>query len=168
MRTTTLLFCLMACLSAMAEKSRKDVPLAPLPEAVVQAKKVFVTNRGGSDLAFDRFYADVKDWGRWELVGSPDAADLIMELAYRVENEGTRVWSATNSSTGATQVFSAQLLDPQLVLTIFDGKSKVSLWSAVDHRRLARREKNRDKETINSADRLVEQLRKRLLSSVAN
>lgn len=162
MRWIALMTCLFACVVSVAQKSRRDVPLAPLPEAIIGAKKVFLANGGGSGLAFDRFYADVKEWGRWELVGSPEGADLIVELAYRVDNGGTRVWSASNAETGTTQVFSAQILDPHCVLTIYDGKSKTSLWATVDHARLARREKNREKELINSADRLVDQLKARL------
>lgn len=79
-----------------------------------------------------------------------------------MERGGTRVWSSTNTYDGTTQVHSAQIVDPELTLTIFDAKTKNSLWSEVDHRRLARREKNREKEIINSADRLVEDLKARV------
>jgi 5-formyltetrahydrofolate cyclo-ligase len=48
------------------------------------------------------------------------------------------------------------------VLTIFDPTSKEALWSTVEHRRLARREKNREKETINAAQKLVNNLKARL------
>jgi len=58
-------------------------------------------------------------------------------------------------------VYSRQIIDPQLILTIYDAKSKNSLWSTIDHRRLARLQKNREKEMINSAERLVEELRSR-------
>ena len=92
-------------------------------------------------------------------MGSPEEADLIIELAYRVERGGTRVWSSTNTYDGTTHVHSAQIVDPQLVLTIYDARTKNSLWETVDHRRFARSEKNREKETINSAERLVEELR---------
>lgn len=104
----------------------------------------------------------MKQWGKYEIIGSPEEADLIIELAYRVEHGGTRVWSSSNTYDGTTQVHSAQTVDPQLTLTIFDAKTKNSLWSEVDHRRLARREKNREKETINSAHRLVEDLKTRI------
>jgi hypothetical protein len=147
---------------AIAGKNRKDVPPAPLPAVIVNARKVFLTNGGGSDLAYDAFYSEMKRWGKYQLVGSPDEADLIVELAYRVEHGGTRVWSSTNSYDGTTQVHSAQIVDPQLVVTIYDAKSKNSLWSTIDHRRLARRQKNREKETINSAERLVEELKTRV------
>jgi len=93
---------------------------------------------------------------------SPDDADLIVEIAYHVEHNGTRVWSTNNTYNGTTQVHSTQIVDPQLVLTIYDAKTKNSLWETIDHRRLARREKNREKETINSAERLVEELKTRI------
>jgi hypothetical protein len=146
----------------MGAQRRKDVPAAPLPAIIVDAKKIFLSNGGGSDLAFDTFYSEMRKWGKYEIVGSPEAADLIVDLAYRTEYGGTRVWSSTNTYNGATQVHSAQITDPQLVLTIFDARSKNSLWASVDHRRLARRQKNREKETINSAVRLVENLKSRV------
>lgn len=157
----TILILLLFAGSAFA-KHRKDIPEAPLPAAIGNAKRVFLTNGGGSDLAYDAFYADMKEWGKYEIVGSPEAADLIIELSYHVENDGTRVWSATNSYTGKTHVYSVEDLDPQVFLKIYDAKTKTALWSAVDHSRPARREKNEEKETIKSADRLVEQLKTRV------
>ncbi|MDP9158749.1 MAG: PEGA domain-containing protein [Acidobacteriota bacterium] len=148
--------------SAASGKNRQDVPSAPLPAIVINASKIFLTNGGGSNLAYDSFYSEMKQWGRYEIVGSPQEADLIIELAYRVEQNGTRVWSSTNPYYGTTQVHSAQIEDPQLALTIYDAKTKNSLWSEVDHRRLARREKNREKEIINSAARLVQDLKARV------
>jgi hypothetical protein len=141
---------------------RKDVPMAPLPSKIVAAKKVFLANGGGNDLAYDALYGAVKDWPRFEIVDSPPAADIIIEIRYVTEDHGTRVWSTTNASTGATNVHSRQIVDPQLVLTIFDPISKESLWSTVEHRRLARLEKNREKETINAAEKLVSNLKARL------
>jgi len=162
MRRIVIGLCVCISLNAFGAKHRKDIPAAPLPTVVVNAKKIFLTNGGGSNLAYDAFYSDMKQWARYEIVGSPDEADLIVELAYRVDRGGTRVWSSTNSYDGTTQVHSAQILDPQVTLTIYDAKTKNSLWSEVDHRRLARREKNREKETINSAERLVEDLKIRV------
>jgi hypothetical protein len=143
-------------------KRRKDVQPAPLPSVVVNANKIFLTNGGGSNLAYDSFYAQMKDWGKYQIVGSPDEADLIIELAYRVEQGGTRIWSSTNTYDNTTAIHSAQIVDPQLILTIYDAKSKQSLWAAVDHRRLARMQKNREKETIKSAERLVAELKNRV------
>jgi hypothetical protein len=151
---------LLAPYSAQA-KNKKHVPIAPLPAVIANAKKVFLSNGGGSNLAYDAFYAEMKAWGKYQIVGSPDDADLIVELAYQVERAGTRVWSTTNVYNNTTQVHSAQIVDPQLVLTIYDAKTKTLLWSETDHRRLAKRKKNREKETAKSAERLVADLKAR-------
>jgi hypothetical protein len=147
---------------AFGAKSRKEVPLAPLPAKIVTAKKVYIANGGGSDLAYDALYAAVKHWPRYEIVDASDAADIIMEISYITEDHGTRIWSTTDTSTGATNVHSRRVVDPQLVLTILDPTSKEALWSTVEHRRLARFEKNREKETINAAQKLIDNLKDRL------
>ncbi len=146
-----------------APKDKKKVPLAPLPAVIVNAKKIFLSNGGGSNLAYDAFYSSkMKEWGKYEIVGSLEEAELIVELSYRVEDKGTRIWSSTNTYGNTTDVHSARIIDPQLILTIYDARTKNSLWSETDHRRLARRQKNREKETVNSAERLVEDLKTRV------
>jgi hypothetical protein len=161
MRKMTFVLGFLLLIPALQAKTRKDIPPAPLPEVIVTAHKVFLSNGGGSDLAYDAFYSEMKNWGKYQIVGSPDDAELIVELSYRVEDMGTRVWSSVNTYDNTTQVHSRQLIDPKLILTIYDAKTKNSLWSTVDHRRLARMEKNREKEMINSAERLVAELRSR-------
>ena len=165
MRKLIFVISFLLLIPALQAKTRKDVPPAPLPEAIVTAHNVFLSNGGGSDLAYDAFYSEMKKWGKYQIVGSPDAAELIVELSYQVEDMGTRVWSSVNTYNNTTQVHSSQLIDPKLILTIYDARTKNSLWSTVDHRRLARMEKNREKEMINSAERLVEELRLRSGSS---
>src|SRR5580698_7067299 len=161
MRRLAAVLCLLSFVLTLSAKTRKDIPPAPLPTAILSAHKIFLSNRGGSDLAYDAFYQAMKNWGKYQIVGSPDDADLIVELSYEVLQEGTRVWSTTNTYNNTTQVHSRQIIDPQLILTIYDARTKDSLWSTIDHRRLATLEKNREKEMINSAERLVEELRSR-------
>jgi hypothetical protein len=57
------------------------------------------------------------------------------------------------------------MTDPQLQVNIYDAKTKDLLWSVTDHRRLARLEKNREKESVNSADRLAAGLKERVEAS---
>ena len=169
-RIIALLFAAMLAAPSLTAKKNKEVPPAPLPSAIVNAKTVFLTNAGGSNLAYDEFYSQMKQWGKFQIVGAPDGADLIIDLSYHVENGGTRVWSSPTSTYDygsgewhtQQQTHSAQIVDPQLEMKVYDGKTKSLLWSAVDHRQLARKQKNRDKETVNSADRLLVQLKTRI------
>jgi hypothetical protein len=146
---------------------KKIVPEAPLPDAIRNAKTAFITNGGGngSPLAFDEFYSDMKQWGRFQAAPSPDQADVIIQLRYVIEDKGQHVGTAYNSYTGQTSVYTRDVTDPQLVLSIFDARTNALLWSTTDHRRLARFEKNREKETINSADRLVDDLKSRIAAT---
>jgi hypothetical protein len=70
----------------------------------VNAKKVFLSNGGGSNLAYDAFYSEMKTWSKYEIVGSPEEADLIVELAYRVERGGTRVWRPTETGSSRSTI----------------------------------------------------------------
>jgi hypothetical protein len=163
-----ILLCVFIAFECPASKHRKDIPQAPLPAAITGAKSAFLVNGGGNgnELAFDAFYAAFKQWGQYQLVGKPSDAQIIVELDYRIVDEGTRVWSTTDANDNSTEVHSTRITDPQLVLTISDARTKELLWSTTDHRRLARFEKNREKETVNSAERLVEDLKQRYQASL--
>jgi 5-formyltetrahydrofolate cyclo-ligase len=145
---------------ACAKDKKKDVTVAPLPAVIVNAKKVFLSNGGGSNLAYDAFYSKMKEWSKYKIVGSPEESDLIVELSYRAE-DSTRVWNSTNTYYITTQDYSKQIIDPHLILTVFDAKMKNSLWSETDHRGFAKREKNRETE-VNSAQHLVDELKTRV------
>ncbi len=153
-------FVLIASLPAFARKHKLPPP-APLPSQVTEAKTVFLVNGGGSDLAFDAFYQEFKAWGKYQLVGSPEKADLVITLEYDVQKNGTSEVPVYNSYTRQTTYYSRENVDPQLRMSISDAKTKAELWSAVDHRRLARLESNREKETVKSAVRLVDDLKER-------
>jgi hypothetical protein len=146
-------------------KDRKSIPVAPLPSPMLFGKTAFISNGGGEQLAYDSFYAAMKEWGRYEILDSPEKADLIFEISYGVADKGTHVWSVRNPSTGSTQVYSAEMIDPEIHLSVFDGKTHTLLWSALEHRELARREKNREKNMIKAAEAIVTDLTTREKSS---
>jgi hypothetical protein len=65
-----------------------DPPAAPVPLQVLTAQKVFLSSGdntaifGVPNLTYDEFYAYLKSWGRFELVATPVAADLILNLRF--------------------------------------------------------------------------------------
>src|SRR6266550_1286663 len=81
------------CDQLCGAQQSKQTPPAPVPPLILQAKKVFIANGGGDESLFDsprysggpdrlynEFYAAMKSWGRYELVGSPAEADLVIEI----------------------------------------------------------------------------------------
>jgi hypothetical protein len=162
------LFALVA--PAQDKMTRKNIPGAPLPAAVANAKKVFLLNgqttaqyltKNGNALAFDTLYADVKSWGKYELVDSPKDADIVIELQYRPYSEGARSFGVYNPSTHTVQTRSVEEIGADFALVLYEVKSKEQLWSVSDSCGVARRVKNQQKEVIKSIGRLVEALKAR-------
>jgi hypothetical protein len=162
---------LLAFTAGFSGDKKKDskAPSAPLPKPIVTAKTAFLVKgpgsdpylKGGGDLAFDTFYADMKAWGKYQIVDTPDQADIVFELSYSSRQVGTSVWSSTNTYTGATQVYSSPDMDPRVSLNVYDRKTGFVLWSAAEARDTARRRKNREKNLIKAVHDMVSNLRMR-------
>jgi hypothetical protein len=157
-------FILLAVL-AVAAQDKKDLQKAPLPTAVLTAKKAFIskgvgatafTVEGGFDLAFDAFYSDMKSWGRYAITGKPEDADLLMQVSYTAANGGTHVYSTQ------TNVYSSQILSLQLTLVVYDSHTRTELWSTSVAPGLARRKKNQEKEMIKAGEKLAANLKERV------
>jgi hypothetical protein len=136
--------------SLLAAQQPSQTPPAPVPAQILTAKKVFVANggvdqpgtyfSGGPDRAYKDFYAALKTWGRYELVGAPSDADLLFEigLSGRVE-------------TGATVSY----LDARFRLAIRDAKTNAALWTLHEQVEEAARQGNRDKNFDQALARIV-------------
>jgi hypothetical protein len=81
--------------TTLQAQDHRAVTPAPVPTQIVTAKKVFISNLGSDalatpdfkrlgqlDLPYQRFYSEMKGWGRYELVTSPAEADLVFEVHF--------------------------------------------------------------------------------------
>jgi non-ribosomal peptide synthetase component F len=104
--------------SPMLMAQQQPMPSAPIPAQILAAKRVFISNGGDDDwtiphqihvptLTYNQFYADIKSWGKYELVPSPADADVVFEIRSYDSRE-------------------ARL---QVHLSILDPKTHVTLWS---------------------------------------
>jgi hypothetical protein len=104
-----------------------DPPSAPVPTQILSGKKVFISNASGQgaapsgvpDLTYNEFYADIKNWGRYEIVSAPADADLVFEIRFTSQIGTTTVMSGTG---GSGQDF-------QFRLVILDPKTRTVLWA---------------------------------------
>jgi hypothetical protein len=119
------LFCIVVSGSLSVAAQHQDS--APIPNQIVTAKRVFIANAGldsKSTVAFRKagdpnrpynaFYADMKKWGRYEVVPSLSEADLVLELRFTAPLSGCQ----ESDSYG-----------PQLNLKILDAKTHFVLWA---------------------------------------
>jgi hypothetical protein len=71
---------------------------APVPAQILTARKVFISNAGANGNAFgilqragdidqpyNQFYAAMKSWGRFEIVGAPSDAELVFEIRFNIQ-----------------------------------------------------------------------------------
>lgn len=141
---------------------KRAVVQAPLPAEVLHAKKVFLLKGEGLDAALDDVYAALKDWGRFEIVDSPDKAELVFQISLIIHDSGPIVTSNTNFYTGKTTNSTDRVITADLNLVILSSPSKAVLWQTTVHPRGAFRQKTADKNLMDSASQLVKGLRERI------
>jgi hypothetical protein len=138
--------------SGLQAAQTKPAPPAPVPVQIVAAKRVFIANAGGDELApdgpsfsgepsraYDQFYAAMKGWGRFEIVDSPAQADLLLEIRQEVRAE--------HIPDG-----------PLFQLTIRDPRTNALLWAFHIHGQFAMGQSNSDRNFDQTVARLVSHL----------
>jgi hypothetical protein len=141
------------------EQQAPAIRVAPVPTQVVTAKKVFISNAGvdatspihfkrarGPNEPYEQFYVAMKHSGRYELVGAPADADLVLQLRF------------------SAPLNSCETYQPQLLLEILDTKTHFLLWTFteavkdVGRHPLFEVNANWDKNLKEGIDNLVEDL----------
>jgi len=99
---------------------------APIPTQIAAAHKVFVANLGADDnfpidstQTYKTFYTGLEAWGHYQLVTTPDQADLVFQL--RDINPLTNVSGDRNGVYSTTS--------PAFQLTIIDPRNNIALWT---------------------------------------
>ena len=104
---------------------------APVPPAILAAKKIFVSNAGGDSGLFpspfsgdpsrgyNQFYAGLKANGQYQLVDDPSQADLVLELQLTAPN-GPSNGSKVNGSSNPVPMFR---------LAVYDRQTHYTLWA---------------------------------------
>ena len=149
--------------SALEAQPPNEVAHAPVPEQILKAKKVFISNlgddcnprgaiifSGGPDRAYDQFYAEIKSWGRYDLEATPAGSDLVFEIRFHCPTAAIDVIKGSSVGPG---------YDPQLMVAILDPKMHVTLWALYEHVRAALLQANRDKNFDQAIVRLVDDIR---------
>jgi hypothetical protein len=149
----------LSLLSSFTAAQTKQIPPAPIPTQISTAKKIFIANGGGDDpgiyealfnrdvdRAYNQFYGAMKSVDRYELVGSPAEADLLLEIRFLVLPSGTNV--SKGDTFGPTY-------DPQFRLEIRDPKSNALLWGFTEHMEWAILQGNRNKNFDQASARIA-------------
>jgi hypothetical protein len=98
----------------------------PVPTQIAAAHAIFVVNNGAdanfpisAEDAYNRVYSALQAWGHFQLVTSPDQADLVFQL-----RDIAPITGVYGDRTGAYAINS-----PAFQLAIKDPKTNVTLWT---------------------------------------
>lgn len=176
MKATTffvaLTICAIATAPMMAQQSKGALP-APLPSQIVTGRKVFISNAGGDshnlydggpDRLYNQFYSAIKNWGRYEFVGSPAEADLVFEIGFA----NPFVGESGYGGGGQTSFSGRGVTDPRFRLVILDPGTRVTLWVFTRHIEPAMLQGNRDKNFDLAVNFLVNNLQNVVAPPVAS
>jgi hypothetical protein len=150
-RTIRIVLCtaLLPAVMALAQQVA-PAPAAPVPQAILDAKKIFVSNAGAdsglfpspftgdTNRGYNQLYAGLKANGQYELVGDPAAAELVLELQLSAPAGSTRELTS-NKVNGASDPV------PMFRLTVYDRKTHYVLWAFSQSIEIAYLQKTHDR-----------------------
>ena len=149
---------MMANLSAQTVATPPNYDLSkdgPIPAELAHPGSIFVANgssdiarfsytfTGDSSRAYAEFYNALKATGRYQLVGQPDQADLVVE----VKTSSRSMFGYNGGDNSASQ--------PCLRVTVTDRRTDVAIWSMIQPIDFAFFHKNRDKAFERAMRRIV-------------
>lgn len=113
----------------LASQASPNAPSpAPFPAPILSAKKVFIANApgdnlpdslGGPDRLYNDFYVATKNWGRYEVVSTPQDADIVLAISFTSSLSDVGGTSSSGPLSSTSQY---------LRLAILDAKTGVPLW----------------------------------------
>jgi hypothetical protein len=148
--------------SSQARTQPQATPSAPVPQQILSAKNIFVSNGGGAsdpytgrygdfsggpDRAYNDFYAALKTFPKYTLVSAPAGADLVLEISFTEFPVQQEAGKGTNT-----------VADAKFRLVILDPKTHMSLWTITEYVGGAILEGNREKNYAQAMGRVVADL----------
>lgn len=136
-------------LSISAQEPAKPAPQLSPVARLRAAKTAYLKNGGGSDFPYKLFESSMEGWGRLTLVGTPEKADIVIEITSPTTDSGISVTSGTtrdNPLGGSAQsVTTSKSLSVQnIVVTVSDPRTNVRLWFASERPKGAMKQKARE------------------------
>jgi hypothetical protein len=150
-----------------AQQPPEKKPLIETPSMRLAAgRNVFMVRTHGSRIPFDVIRSTMEGWGRFTFVETPEKADLIIEIASSGDS-GVQVSSSSKVSpeTGHEEKSSSARKDispTDVKMTVIDARNKRGLWMATESVKFAMKEKAKENNLVEAAERLASKFHDRL------
>ena len=163
----TVLILLVSGISAFSQQRAEKKPLIETPSMrLAAAKSVFISRIHGSRIPLDVIRSTMEGWERFSFVETPDKADLIIEIS-STGDSGVQVSSSSKVSpeTGQEEKSNSTRKDispTDIRMAVFDSRNKRPLWAATETVKFAMKEKGKENNLVDAAERLASKFHQRL------
>lgn len=154
-------------LPACGQQPPEKKPVIETPSMrLASAKNVYIYRTHGSRIPVDVIRSTIEGWGRFTLVEAPDKADLLIEVASSGDS-GVQVSSSSSTSaqTGKEEKSASTRKDispTDVRMIVYDARNKRALWSGTESVKFALKEKAKENNMVEAAERLASKLHDRL------
>jgi hypothetical protein len=130
----TVLVVAVALVGPQIAQAKQANTKTPLPANVLSARKIYVDNRTGDATMQNSAYLELAKWGRFQIVDSPQKADVVLRLfgsetvTFVPAGEKTYVYGP-DARVARLQGAGEQVPGGFTRLTLVDPNSGVALWS---------------------------------------
>jgi hypothetical protein len=148
-------------------------PQTPKPGAdtvtprLIGAKNIVITRARGSQIPYDVISSTVDGWGRFTMVDTADKADLVITVATSGGDNSVRVGASSGPSpfSGRPESSSKSTMDlsnAEIVMTVYDAKTKRVLWTATETAKSAMKQTTRENNLVEASEKLASKFHNRL------
>jgi len=162
----------LATVAVAAQEAGKEAAKPPMtPTARLQAAKTaYVKNLDGSSIGIDTVTSTLEGWGRYQMVNSPEKADLLIEVTSPDEESGVSVSSSTTGTSRTTGRYeqstkSSREISPGggiMRMTVRDAKTKLTLWGASEQVKGGMKKNTRENNLVEAAQKLMSKFHERV------
>jgi len=153
--------------AAQATPAAAKKPVIETPSMrLAAARNVLIVRMRGNPIPFETIRSTVEGWGRFTLVDTVANADLIIEIESNGD-AGVQVSSSSKVSaeTGKEEQSTSTRRDispTDIKMTVIDARNKAVLWSGAEGVKFAMKEKSKENNLVEAAERLARRFHDRL------
>lgn len=159
---------LMPCFALTSAYSQQQKPQADTASArLTGAKNVLVTRVRGNNIPYEVIKSTLDGWGRFTIVEKLEQAELVVQVSTSGGDNGVSVTSSNQLSPGTgsyeqSNRTSRDVSAAEITMTVLDAKNRRVLWIATETAKFAVKEKARENNLVEAAERLASKFHDRL------
>lgn len=140
----------------------------PTNARLASAKNILVVRAHGNNIPYEVIKSTIEGWGRFTLVEKTEQADLVVQVSSSggdgsiSVSSSSRDLAAENGRYDQSTRTNRDVSSTDITMTVVDAKDRRVLWIATETAKFAVKEKARENNMVEAAERLTTKFHDRL------